>query len=741
MKTTLTNNGLFKDLINHLKPVSGPDANGNYLCWCPFHPDGKGEPPHRPNMYISDKGFICFACDEKGSLSKLAKKLGLQNTSNVRRIEKIYDYLDESGNLLFQVVRCNDKKFFQRQPGLDRNWRYDLKNTRRVLYKLPELIKNTTDPIFIVEGEKDVETLNEHGFLATTNPGGVLKWRDEYNPFFKGRNTILIPDNDSIGKKHAESVKQNLLDYASTIKVLELPGLPEKGDITDWFSKGNTTTGLLELIENTPCVDKSVKVDVYHKDLNCERYGQKTDADQILSNILSKIIQYFLDSNKRTYVRIFEKKVRKDIPILSNEFNRWLINYLINSGYPVPKQDLIQRVRLALDAKVAYEGTVYNRYIRLAEYQGNFYYDLDGTNVICANENGWRVINDPPVFFDRHQYLRPLPKPDLQGSYDSLFDFINIQDSESRMLFLVYLGTLLVPDIQIPILILHGPKGSGKTTIFKLIKRLLDPTETEIRGDSIDQKSLAQLASKYRILLFDNIRNLNPNLSDELCRITSKGGHEQRKLYSDFETVIFEYKSVLGINGINFVVKQKDLLDRCITFNLDPLPNSSAMDELHFWNEFEKAIPSILGGLFNAFTKAINHVKKLPRTGWSRMASFEMWGTAFAEAFGHKGDEFRKIYASNKMQNDEYYIENQPLLKAINFFMADKDEWAGTSSQFASKLAEQSSSLNIQLHSNPRRLISSLYEISSLLKEYGLTIEKRRTAEKRLIVVKKEMCF
>ena len=111
------------------------------------------------------------------------KKLGLapftpkskSNGKDRKAIAATSDYLDEAGNLLFQVVRFSSKTFRQRRPDGDGGWDWKLGNVRRVPFKLPELIEGigAAHPVFIVEGERDVLTLNELGIVATTNPGGA----------------------------------------------------------------------------------------------------------------------------------------------------------------------------------------------------------------------------------------------------------------------------------------------------------------------------------------------------------------------------------------------------------------------------------------------------------------------------------------------------------------------------------------------------------------------------------------
>jgi len=112
-----------------------------------------------------------------------------------------------------------------------------------VLYRLPEIKAASAngDRIFIVEGEKDVETLRSLGLCATTNRGGAGKWRDEYADDLKGAGSVVvIPDNDEPGRKHAQDVAEKLNGKVKDLVILNLPGLGEKEDISDWVAHGGT---------------------------------------------------------------------------------------------------------------------------------------------------------------------------------------------------------------------------------------------------------------------------------------------------------------------------------------------------------------------------------------------------------------------------------------------------------------------------------------------------------------------
>lgn len=161
-----------------------------------------------------------------------------------RRIVATYDYTDEHGELLYQTVRYEPKDFRQRHPGIDGRWIWK-KGSRQVLYHLPEVLEAAI--VFVVEGEKDVETLREHGFVATTNAGGAkAPWLSEFTESLRGREVILIPDSDRPGRDRVACIARALLNRVTRLAILELDGAK---DVTEWFEKGHRELELIELVE------------------------------------------------------------------------------------------------------------------------------------------------------------------------------------------------------------------------------------------------------------------------------------------------------------------------------------------------------------------------------------------------------------------------------------------------------------------------------------------------------------
>lgn len=168
-------------------------------------------------------------------------------------IEATYDYCDERGAQLYQVVRKAGKRFLQRRPDGAGGWEWKLNGVRRVPYRLRELLADTKRPVHIVEGEKDVETLERLGLLATCNPGGAGKFApvaDCARTALQGRDVIVIADADKVGRDHARDVARSLRDVVRSLRVVEPPG-PHK-DVTDLLSAGGSMDQLVPVPGEPP---------------------------------------------------------------------------------------------------------------------------------------------------------------------------------------------------------------------------------------------------------------------------------------------------------------------------------------------------------------------------------------------------------------------------------------------------------------------------------------------------------
>jgi hypothetical protein len=192
----------------------------------PFKPNGGNH--RRPSDDVIEKAVMAAAAGQVRNNS-LKGKIVVQR----------YDYTDADGVLLYQVLRYEPKDFRQRRPDGNGGWSWRL-DERRVLYRWPELLKFPDATVFITEGEKDADRVATLGHCATTVTAG--KWTDECVKALAGRDVIILEDNDDAGRKKALVAAQALYATAKTIRLIALPGLKDKGDVSDWLDADSHNT-------------------------------------------------------------------------------------------------------------------------------------------------------------------------------------------------------------------------------------------------------------------------------------------------------------------------------------------------------------------------------------------------------------------------------------------------------------------------------------------------------------------
>lgn len=248
-----------------------PDAKQSGKGWsarCPAHED------RRASLSIAegDDGRALVKCHAGCKTDAICAAVGLtvldlmptasmmptpikskaKPTNGKPRIVATYNYCDERGELLLQVVRYDPKDFRQRRPKPGGGWDWSVKGVRVAPYRLPELLAEPTRPVVVVEGEKDADNLARVGVLATCNARGAGKWSADHAEFLRGRRVVIVPDNDDAGRNHARQVAQSLNGIAESVRVVELPGLLAKGDASDWIAAGGTKAELKRLADAAP---------------------------------------------------------------------------------------------------------------------------------------------------------------------------------------------------------------------------------------------------------------------------------------------------------------------------------------------------------------------------------------------------------------------------------------------------------------------------------------------------------
>lgn len=252
---------MYEAVLARLSNVRG--GEGHWEASCPAHDDQRAS----LSLSIGDAGKLLVRCHAGCTFDAIRSALGIDaadffppdseppcvtgHPKKRREPVAVYDYRDENGVLLYQVLRFDPKDFRQRKPDGKGGWVWSIKDCRRVLYGLPEILAASPGRwVFLVEGEKDVWTARGLGLIATTASGGASQaWEEGYSRSLIARNVVVIPDNDEPGYKHALKAAAALRSLAKEVVIVPLYGLHPHGDLTDWVASGGTKERLQWLVK------------------------------------------------------------------------------------------------------------------------------------------------------------------------------------------------------------------------------------------------------------------------------------------------------------------------------------------------------------------------------------------------------------------------------------------------------------------------------------------------------------
>ena len=419
-------------VLSNLKEISC--SNGVHHCICPCHDDNK------PSLDIALGNIkVVGDCKAGCKYSDIANKIGVPQeqwyydyydkkqdgfnsfqykekrkmyieSREKRKIEAIYNYFFRNGQYAFTKVRLQGKRIIYGRVenerfiyGLSRN--KPRKSYRAVYGNLRDIKKAIDDnkPIFIVEGEKDVDTLTKHGYTSFTY-GGVNDWQSDFAELVNGAMVIILADNDKPGIDVANRIYEDVVLVAKSVKIMvPMPDIP-KADITDYFESGKTNADFEKLINNAVTSNR----------IDGKKAPKKT-LESTLKEIHAENYETSDKGNARLFADIFKDKhrycsTRKDFMLFDGK--RWIDDLEGLSARKSAKElsDALIRYAVTVDTDGKYLKAVTplcnlrNRNNMLQDSRDLSYFtneQLDVNDYILNVQNGTLDLSgDKPIFME-----------------------------------------------------------------------------------------------------------------------------------------------------------------------------------------------------------------------------------------------------------------------------------------------------------------------------------------------------
>jgi len=584
--------------------------DSSWTCYCPVHESGPGNHNNSLSVAAADDGRILVNCHNGCDAREIVYAFGLtwkdcfppkEPVASGSKITAVYDYKDQDGILRFQVCRIEPgkdgraKDFRQRQPDGTGGFTWKTKGLVKFPYRLMEIAAERDKPVWIVEGEKQVDYLRSIGLTATCNPGGAGKWLKSYAKYLNGRDVIVVPDCDPpnaktgkiVGAEHAKEVADSLIGIAKTIHVLELPGCEPKWGLDDWLQKGgHTLQELAEIGRETPEWGPESKI------ITAVAIGDTEEemADPLANDrrILNECgITYVAQHDAGGGIEIFSDVTQKFSMISANRLGAVKYEDLVLAG----GHRIRQKVKRSNDDTGDYSMNEIRVAIAAVASQTSALEEKHGVGVwenndclIVVNARRLGILNGKPelqitsnpVHFgtaynigDRCEWIdlknlqADIVSVEAQPGKLHIDDVFAVQELFSKWQFLakgnvfpeVLTGLVLATFVQTlwtwrPQVFLTGQAYAGKSTMFKMLARLFGPL-CKMSSNSSAAGIRQFIGASSRIVLCDELeKSRYRNEILEMVRASGRGDDSFRGTAGNQQHIAFKLQHIFWCASI-----------------------------------------------------------------------------------------------------------------------------------------------------------------------------------------------
>ena len=555
---------------------------------------------------------------------------------------------------------------------------------------------------------------------------------------------VYLPEGDNGAKvglddfliAHGPEALRRLLDAAPALdwlqRVKEVAAKPDDSErddslrrlVADAKQNGDalTTERLRDQLVSAGLLSKSTFNGLLREsDTDDDDSPRRSAADRLVDYAHEALDCLFVDQFGAAHVLVGGQPLS-----LNSRCYKWLRRLLWQEENRSARGEDLSQTAAFLAAEAEATDDVRELHVRSAWHDESLFVELREGRVVRVDASGWRIDEEPPVLFRRIVNLKPLPDPESGGNLDALTSLFPLKTEDGKRRLTAYIVTGLLPHIARPILQATGGGGSGKTTLLRMIKRLLDPTTPE--SIRLDPRDALQKASHCAVVFLDNVTSLPDWAADSVCRWVTGEGDSKRRLYTDDDDVIFEIQRLVLVSGINPPADRPDFLDRCLCVELSRIPKEERKPEKELWGQFRESHGLWLGAIFDILSKAIvlyptQNLQSLPR-----LADWGLWAASAYDATGSSAQTFLSDWNDNEAVQHQTTFDSSSFAQELTAFMADREEWTGTSTDLLTELQSAAKERNLETRHDrtfPKNGVwvsRRLRELVPALSENGLTV-------------------
>jgi 5S rRNA maturation endonuclease (ribonuclease M5) len=661
------------------------------------------------------------------SAADAMRALGGGRNGSFPKPTAIYDYTDETGKLLYQVCRFKPKDprkkkdFKQRRPDGKGGWIWNTDGVRRILYNLPEVIKAQT--VVITEGEKDADNLRFLGHVATTNPHGAEKWRDEYGETLRDKDVVIFGDADEKGQAHVEQVISSLGGIARSIKRVPVPdGFKDVSDYIASISPVAQRRIITNLIDSTPQIAISAPPTVRKnqstgnvESQNCDASRKTNDSAQIRGRILEILRdgnlqrreqfalvaeavtdalgargQFFFHAEQKDFrSAMFFDNDRKRLELIqSDSFLAWLGDWIsINRADPIFKfvEAQIETAALAGKQSVGIIPESFWAARKDAIYLSNG----DGAMARITALKVDLVDNGTDgILFSAGATLElwNLTEPRDPFETCALFRDATYGAAHGKDLLRAIVLSIPTNPPSKPPPCLTGAVGSGKTRTPEGISILYGLPVVTNKVEDYGENDFWVSIEAGGLFTLDNADTRNRWLADAVASAATAGCSQVRKLYKDLNRVTRRARAWVFLTTANpTFANDAGLADRLLVVRMNR--RTEGTSESSLFDEIREHRNAGLSFIAQSLAKALADHEKTPRDLNLRHPDFAAFCVRIGRAIGREQEIVAALHNA-EMDKSLFCLENDTLGEALIAFMRNHDEWEGTAAELLAALKD-----------------------------------------------------
>lgn len=361
-------------------------------------------------------------------------------------------------------------------------------------------------------------------------------------------------------------------------------------------------------------------------------------------------------------------------------------------------------------------------------------YDLnqDNDTVVWIEDGECSIEQIEGALFCRSNTFGNQIEPDFNVKPKKLIHFIrkhfNVKSDDEVYMLALYLVTCFWGmNINHPVILLCGEKGSSKSTSLRKLERIIDPKTSDLISIQKGADGLELRLSNSYFCTLDNLSSISQNVSDLLARAATGGSVTKRALYQNTEEIVLNIKSLLAINSVSMVVRESDLLDRSLLINLTRIKPEEMKTEEEIWDEFEEDLPQILGCCFQILAKALNDKEVIEDIQLVRMADFHVACIRIGKVIGLTAEKVTELLWMNQKRVNQQTLDEDMVAQCIISLMDEHDKFNCSVSELLIELkhiAEENGISQNYLPKAPNQLSKRLNKIKSNLQQmYNISYE------------------